>query len=217
MGMREHYMKELENLRSTLLEMGELATDAFEQVIYALRNNDQIMTEYVISSDYVINQKETSINETVTLIIAKQQPVASDLRSVIVALKISSDLERVGDLAVDMAKGGKRLKKGALTDERIELCVLAEQACDMLKKALRAYNEGNVLAAQRIAQEDDLIDTKYALFIRNLFQLVPNTGIVEEVTQLAFIGRYIERIADYATNIAEWIVYEANGKYFDLN
>ncbi|MFV8828791.1 phosphate signaling complex protein PhoU [Alkalihalobacterium sp. APHAB7] len=217
MIIRGSFESELKDIKSKILEMGQVVEMALQYSLDSFKNNDQEGMAAVIQNDQKINQFELQINESVTLLIAKQQPVASDLRKLIVSLKISSDLERIGDLAVDIAKVGKRVKPSELDIYRDHLIAISERATEMLSSALAAYYHSDVLKAQKIAILDDTVDKMYAEFIQNLFKIQDSQNHVETLINLAFIGRYIERIADYATNLAECIVYEVNGQYFDLN
>ena len=217
--VRGTFETSLEELNTNILEMGEMVENALELAISGFSEDNISKLDTVIKEDIKINQYEININEKVTLMIAKQQPVAKDLRKVIVALKISSDLERVGDLAVDIAKVSKRLsdKDKQFEVKKKELLAIAKVAQHMITDALDAYQEKDVLKSQKIAHQDDSVDKEYGTFIRELFKANTHPTSAEQITNLAFIGRYIERIADYATNLAEWVVYEANGQYFDLN
>ncbi len=217
MMIRGGFESELKEIKSKILEMGQVVEMALQRSIDSFKVNDHIGMDEVIRNDHKINQFELNINESVTLLIAKQQPVASDLRKLIVALKISSDLERIGDLAVDIAKVGKRVRPSDLKEYRSQLISISQRATEMLSSAIAAYYHSDILKAQKIANLDDTVDRMYGEFIQSLFKLESNSRQVENVINLAFIGRYIERIADYATNLAECIVYEVNGQYFDLN
>lgn len=217
MNVRGSFESELRSLKSSILEQGRSAEYMLDEVLQAFNEHDESRMDKVVDYDKNINNMELNINETATLMIAKQQPVASDLRKIIVAMKISSDLERVADLTVDMAKGGKRIDKSSFNAQKAYLNKIAEEAKKMLSLSLEAFEKSDVLLAQKIATLDDNVDEMYGEFIKQLFQFVTNENQAEQVTQIAFITRYLERIADYATNIAEWVIYEVNGKHFDLN
>jgi phosphate transport system protein len=218
MYTRETFHTGLISLKESIVSLGNQVNDVFIGSIDALIKNDLTKFDQIKENDKKINQQEIAINEKATLLIARQQPVASDLRKIIVAFKISSDLERVGDLAVDISKAAKRIPTTNIIIDTTKLYQMAGLASEMLSKALKAFEEGNVLEAQQIANLDDQVDEMYAAFVKMLFNIVITNQLdVEKVTQLAFISRYIERIADYATNIAELIIYEVNGQYFDLN
>ncbi|SDZ03527.1 phosphate transport system protein [Evansella caseinilytica] len=219
MTIRGHFVSELSTLKAEIMELGALAEDAFDMTLDAIRTKHDGKLDEVIENDKAINELELTINEKATLMIAKQQPVASDLRRIIVCLKVSSDLERMGDLSVDMAKAAKRLQdREDLAVFEKELLAIAAKAKVMVQSVLIAYRDANILEAQKIAAMDDEVDRAYGEFVKSLFEVVAvETGLTEQITQMAFISRYIERIADYCTNIAEWIIYEVNGKRFDLN
>lgn len=218
MNTRETFHTGLSSLKGSIVTLGNQVNEAFNKAMDAYINNDLAKFEQISENDKIINQQEVSINEKATILIARQQPVATDLRKIIVAFKVSSDLERVGDLAVDICKAAIRIPITEMKIDTTLLLQMAELTSKMLSKALLAYEKGNVLEAQQIAQLDDQVDEMYAQFVRKIFNIVISEQLaIEQVIQLAFIARYIERIADYSTNIAELIIYEVNGKYFDLN
>lgn len=218
MQTRETFHTGLVNLKESIVQLGNEVNSAFIASMDAFVNNERTKFKDIKANDKKINEQEILINEKATLLIAKQQPVASDLRKIIVAFKVSSDLERVGDLAVDICKAASRIPVTGNNIDTKLLVEMAELASKMLSNALVAYEEGDVLEAQQIAYLDDRVDEMYSKFVKNIFNIVISEQLeIEQVTQLAFISRYIERIADYATNIVELIIYEVNGQYFDLN
>ncbi len=218
MQTRETFQSGLNNLKESIISLGNLVNESFNRAITAFENNDQQTFIEITENDVKVNQQELAINEKATLLIARQQPVASDLRKIIVAFKVSSDLERVGDLTVDIVKAAKRMNRTEMKIDTSVLLEMASIASEMLTKALEAYANSNVIEAQQIATLDDQVDEKYAKFVKQIFNTVISEQLeLEYLTQLAFICRYVERIADYATNIAELIIYEVNGQYFDLN
>jgi phosphate transport system protein len=208
---------QLDEIKQELLKMGDQVSEVLEQMIEGFTSCNNELMESIIKNDYKINETELELHDKVTLLISKQQPVATDLRKLIVVLKISSDLERVADLAVDMAKQAKRIKKDVLVPYQEKLVNMFRLAQEMIQKSLESFGKSDTFMAQKIAVNDDKVDSMYGELIRDLFSISPDQIEVDQITQLAFIGRFIERIADYATNIAEWVVYEVNGKHFDLN
>ncbi|WP_280769752.1 phosphate signaling complex protein PhoU [Salipaludibacillus daqingensis] len=219
MPMREGFLTKLSELKEEIMLLGSMVEKSFVNVVTGIEKNNQLIFDDVIENDHHVNSLELDINEKATLLIAKQQPVASDLRKIIVALKISSDLERVGDLAVDMAKAANRINGSKqLETYHSDLIMMANKTQKMLRDVLRAYQSENVIDAQYIANVDDEIDEAYGAFVQSIFKIKSkDEETTELITQLVFIARYIERIADYSTNIAEWIIYEVNGERFDLN
>ncbi|MCT8137533.1 phosphate signaling complex protein PhoU [Anaerobacillus sp. CMMVII] len=218
MHTRETFHSGIASLKEAIVALGSQVNVAFNESMVAFINNDIKKYASIQENDLQINQQELAINEKATLLIARQQPVASDLRKIIVAFKISSDLERIGDLAVDISKAAQRIPMSEVKIDTTLLLQMANKASEMLSRVLVAYENGNILEAQQIASVDDEVDEMYAQFVKIIFNFVISEQLkIEQVTQLAFISRYIERIADYATNIAELIIYEVNGQYFDLN
>ncbi|MGO4889244.1 phosphate signaling complex protein PhoU [Anaerobacillus sp. MEB173] len=217
MSVRGSFESELTLLKNNIVELGKSAENMLNEVLKGFNEQDISKMDYVIGYDKNINKMELKINEAATLMITRQQPVASDLRKIIVAMKISSDLERVADLTVDMAKGGKRIDANSFNAHKEALNKIAEQAKEMLSLSLEAYEKSDVLLAKKIAALDDDVDKMYGEFIKQLFHFVTNQSQAEQATQVAFITRYLERIADYATNLGEWVIYEVNGEHFDLN
>lgn len=211
------FHSQLDYVKQELLTMGNRVEEVIAEMKEAFESDNKAQMEALIAEDSAINQLELDMHDKVTLLISKQQPVATDLRKLIVALKISSDLERVADLVVDMAKQSIRMNKHSLPVYKEQLLAMLRIAENMITKSLEAYEKSDILMAQKIALTDDKVDTQYGDLIRELFKVEDASVEVDQITQLAFIGRYIERIADYATNISEWVVYEVNGKHFDLN
>lgn len=216
MSVRETYDLELLELKNDVLHMGEVVMETFSQSLDILKKDERHVIEGLLKKDEKINEMELSIHDKVTLMIVRQQPVATDLRMTIVALKVASDLERVGDLTVDILKAMKRLIKGANELELVMLNEVADIALQMVKESLHAYEKGDLFLAQQVALLDDTVDKKYKQFIKMLFTSTHEVAL-EQAIQLAFIGRYVERVADHATNIAEWVIYEKNGQHLDLN
>ncbi|WP_062047947.1 phosphate signaling complex protein PhoU [Bacillus sp. JCM 19034] len=215
MSIRSQFDSQLDIIKENVLEMGNEVGLVLKEAMKAFDLADYAQMEKIINGDEKINQLELSMHDQIILLISKQQPVATDLRKLVVALKISSDLERVADLAVDMSKQSKRITHK--TPFHPLIIQMGEKAQEMLRVSLDSYKQTNVLTAQKIAHMDDKVDQMYGQFIRTLFSNEDETIEINQITQLAFIGRFIERIADYATNIAEWVIYEVNGKHFDLN
>ncbi|SFE71387.1 phosphate signaling complex protein PhoU [Alteribacillus iranensis] len=216
MGVRGLYDRELNELKEDILSMGDQVVLAFSQALSFLETREVSRINTFITDDEKVNKSELAIHDKVTMMIARQQPVATDLRVAIAALKIASDMERIGDLAVDIGKAAKRLSEETKIEDIQDIREMATIAEEMLTSVFEAYKNRDLMQAQQVAVMDDKVDDLYSRFIKKLFTSTDLLG-VEQTTQLAFVGRYVERIADYATNLAEWVVYETNGKHFDLN
>jgi phosphate transport system protein len=218
MVKRREFDLGLEEMTQLLTEMGSRVEIALRESMEALKNSDVETGKLIVKSDTELNQIEEKISEIGAKLIATQQPVAKDLRRILIAFKISSDLERMGDLSVDIAKVVIRLDGQPLIKPLLDLPRMTELVILMIQESLRSYVEENVDLAYKSAKDDDQVDALYSQILRELFALmVENPKTVNQAMLLSFVGRYIERIADHATNIAESVVYLVTGKRPELN
>jgi phosphate transport system protein len=212
--MRDAYHEELDGLSDKLVEMTRLVRSAMARACTALLDADLRLAEEVISSDEQVNKIEAEIEETVFDLMARQQPVASDLRTLITALRMSGDIERMGDLAVHLAKTARRRHPDSAIPPELQATVLemAQIAERMIAKA------GSVIASQDVAmgleldRDDDQMDRLH----RKLFDalLSPKwTHGVEPAVDISLAGRYFERFADHAVHVAENVVYLVTGHH----
>ncbi len=216
--IRSHFETGLRELKDLLLQMGERTEQALDQSITALKEQDVVLAEKIIDQDIKINRLEEEINEKAILMIATQSPVASDLRRIIAALKISSDVERIGDYAVNIAKSVQMIGQKPLIKPLVDIPEMASISQTMLTQSLQAYYDEDLQLAKDVAETDDKVDTMYGITVQELLVLMShNADAIEQITQLAFVCRYLERTADHCTNISESIIYLINGKRYDLN
>lgn len=218
MVKRKEFDQGLEEMTVLLTEMGNRVEKALIQSMDALKTGDVESGKNIVKSDSELNQLEEKISEIGAKLIATQQPVAKDLRRILIAFKISSDLERMGDLSVDIAKVVIRLDGQELIKPLLDLPRMAELVALMIQESLQSYVDENIDLAYKSAKDDDQVDALYSQIIRELFSIMveyPKT--VGQAMLLSFVGRYIERIADHATNISESVVYLVTGKRPELN
>ncbi|ETT72511.1 phosphate uptake regulator PhoU [Paenibacillus sp. FSL R7-277] len=215
---RKEFDKDLEELRTLLQQMGEHVTDALDGAILALQTLDTVRAQEIVKADLRLNAMEDRIMEIGSRLIITQQPVAKDLRRIIVAFKISSDLERMGDLALDVAKVTMRIQGQQLIKPLVDIPRMAELVTIMTTEAIQSYLDENTDLAYKMAQDDDQVDGLYSAMINELYTyMVQKPETVNQAMLLTLVGRYIERIADHATNIGESVVYLVTGKRPDLN
>ncbi|AIQ17181.1 PhoU family transcriptional regulator [Paenibacillus sp. FSL H7-0357] len=215
---RKEFDKDLEELRSLLQQMGEHVTDALEGAIVALQTLDTVRAQEIVKADLRLNAMEDRIMEIGSRLIITQQPVAKDLRRIIVAFKISSDLERMGDLALDVAKVTLRIQGQQLIKPLVDIPRMAEIVAVMIDEAIQSYLDENTDLAYKMAEDDDQVDHLYSATINELYTyMVEKPESLNQAMLLTLVGRYIERIADHATNIGESVVYLVTGKRPDLN
>lgn len=218
MSVRMGFEGELENLKNLIRKMGERALNALTESMEALVNQDVERALEIIDKDYKINRLDEEINEKVIWLIAKQQPVASDLRKIIASIKISTDLERIGDQAVNIAKSTIRIGDKQLFKPLKDIPDMGTKVSLMLSQVLDTFHEEDANKALKIADLDDEVDEMYGSLVQELLDYIAkNPDVTSQVTQLAFICRYLERIGDHATNISENVVFMVKGKLYDLN
>jgi phosphate transport system protein len=218
MVVRENFQLQLEEMKNAIIQISKLTEEALLESVEALKNQDLDKALEVIENDNRINVLEDEINDMAILLIAKQAPVASDLRRIIAAIKISSDIERMADFAVNIAKSTIRIGKQELIKPLEELPKMAHHAIKMLTVATKAYVEEDVALAKELADMDDYVDETYGKIIKELLELMTkNPDHLSQISQLLFVCRYIERTADHATNIAESIIFLVKGKRYGLN
>lgn len=186
--------------------------------IESLQTMNAEKAQVIIKNDANLNALEDKIMELGSKLIITQQPVAKDLRRIIVAFKISSDLERMGDLALDVAKVTLRMDGQKLIKPLVDIPQMAEIVKSMVDESIESFLKENTDLAYKMAQTDDQVDQLYSHMISDLYTLMtehPNQA--SQAMLLMMVGRYIERIGDHATNIGESTVYLVTGKRPDLN
>jgi len=203
-----HFEDELEALKARLLEMGGHAEDRLQSAVKGLVERDQAIIERVLVSDQIINQLHIEIDDRAFKLLALHQPVASDLRTIVAAVKINTDLERVGDLAVNIAEAARRYLDHPPVKELIDIPRMAVIAQSMLRDALDAYVRPDTQLAQQVLDRDDELDTLKTRVFRDLLtHMLSDQGTVEPALDLILISRHLERIGDHATNIAEDVIF----------
>lgn len=216
--VRKSFDKELNLLKEKLLHMSSLVETALRKSVEALQNHNLELADEVIEEDIRINQEELEIEELIIKIIASQQPVATDLRKIISTLKVTTSIERIGDFAVDISKATKRIGDEELIKPIKDIPVMAEIVQNMIRKCIQAFMEENAQLALEAAAIDDQVDKMYSSIVKDLLQkMIDHPKNIEEILLLAYVARYIERIADHTTNIAEAILYIVKGERLDLN
>lgn len=200
-----------------LKDMGQEVEQILQGCMQSLISLDRKQADFWIAEDQKINDFERRVDDECVRLIATQQPVAKDLRKIISAMKISTDLERMGDLAIDIAKVVRRIE-GPLLKQLIDIPDMAEKALGMMKQGLEAYAGEDMELARNLAVQDDQVDSLYNRVVRDLLVIMTDKPeVLDQGMYLAFVGRYLERIADHATNIGENVIYIATGGRQDLN
>jgi len=208
-----HFQEELEELKTRLLEMGGLAEDRVRMAVQALVERDIGLVDRVLAGDGPINQLHIEIDNRCFTMLALHQPMAVDLRAIVSAVKINTDLERVGDLAVNIAEAARRYLRHPPVKQLIDIPRMADIAQRMLRHALDSYVRRDTTLAEAVLHEDDALDAlKTQVFRELLTYMLQNTATIEPSLDLILISRHLERIGDHATNIAEDVIFMVSAR-----
>ena len=213
MNTRNLFNKKLEELHLDLIKMGSLVEDSIEKAIQALKKQDIELAQLVVTGDDIIDSLELEIEQKCLILIATEQPLAKDLRAVGAALKMITDMERIADHSADISEITIRLAQKPYIKPLIDIPQMAELAKEMVKKSIEAYVKLDIELAQTVCANDDVVDNLFTQIIRDLNVIMkkdPQT--IEQATDLILIAKYLERMADHATNIGEWVIFNVTGK-----
>jgi len=203
-----HFQEELEQLKRRLLEMGGLAEEQVRVAIKALVDRDPVLIERGITGDEPVNAMHIEIDNRCFTLLALFQPMAADLRAIVAAVKINTDLERVGDLAVNIAEAAQRYIERPPVKKLIDIPRMAGIAQSMLRDALDAFVRRDVDLAQHVLDQDDALDAlKTQIFRELLTYMLQDPSTIEPALDLILISRHLERIGDHATNVAEDVIF----------
>jgi phosphate transport system protein len=206
------YEAELKALRDRLLAMGGLVERAMASSVRAITERDSALAEQIKTRDREINRMEVEIDGMCRRVLALRQPAASDLRFITTALKIVVDLERMGDLAVNVAERALDMNQAPPLGPMHELSKIADLAEAQLKKALDAFVTGDVTKAEEVMRGDDLIDALYLKIFNDMLALMmEDARNIRRATAMMFASKHLERFGDHATNLAEMVVYMVRG------
>jgi len=211
--MQRHFHEELETLKQTLLAMGGLVEDQIRRVMRALVKRDDALAQEVIECDQRVNALDVEVDEKCVELLALHQPTASDLRFITTAMKIVTDLERIGDQAVNIAQRALELNRVPQLKPYVDLPRMAEKAGQMVKESLDAFANRDTTLARHVCAEDEAVDAlKEQVFRELLTFMMEDARTIPRAIRLIPISRFLERVADHATNIAEMVIYLVEGK-----
>ncbi len=207
------FEEELKDLRIKILKMGSLVEEAIGQAMQSLVKRDSALAQKVIENDARINTYDVEIDEDSIRLIALRQPTAGDLRFVTMAMKITTDLERIGDYAVDIGERALELNEEPQLKPYIDLPRMAEVAQGMVHDALQAFLNRDIHLAIDVINRDDEVDQlTVQIFNELLFFMIKDNTTITRAVKISYIAKYLERVADHATNIAEMVVYMIEGR-----
>ena len=203
-----HFEGELDTLQARLLEMGGLAEERVRAAIQGLVTREPALFEKVLLGDEPINQLHIEVDNRCFRLLALHQPMATDLRAIVAAVKINTDLERVGDLAVNIAEAGTRYISHPPVKKLIDIPQMGDIAQSMLRDALDAFVKRDTRLAHEVLNEDDRLDSLKTQVFRDLLTyMLKDQSTVEPSLDLILVSRHLERIGDHATNIAEDVIF----------
>lgn len=211
--MRNRFDEELFELNREMIEMGALCEEMLQKIIAALTTGDLSLAEDIKKKGVAVDQKERAIEDRCMRLLLHRQPVAGDLRTISAALKMITDMERIGDQAEDIAEilpflEYQEVKEIRLFDE------MAHETMDMVTKSVDAFVKKDITLAEKVLAQDDVVDSYFLRIKSAIIRLIiENKGNGESVADLLMVAKYFERIGDHATNIAEWVIYSVTGKH----
>ncbi|HEY3131173.1 MAG TPA: phosphate signaling complex protein PhoU [Acidobacteriota bacterium] len=211
--LSKHFDEQLSILKQQILRMGSMVEEAISLSVRALVQRDTALAEQVISNDPHVDKLEIEIDNTSLELLALRQPVARDLRFIATSLKIVKDLERVGDLAVDIAERAVEMNREPEVKLLADYPMMAEAAQKMLKDALDAFVNQDVDLAQKVLYADDYVDILNEKLFRDLLSwMTKNPSDISCASHLMFVAKYLERVGDHSSNIAEMVVFMVEGR-----
>ena len=210
---QRHFDEELSDLKTKLLRMAGQAEDQIDRALTALVTRDSALAREVIERDHLVNALDVEIDEESIRLLALHQPAARDLRLVTTAMKIATELERISDLAENVSERVIELNEEPQLKPYIDIPMMGNMARMMVKESIDAFVKDDALLARKVLADDDFVDDLMEQVFRELLSfMLEDTRTISRAIRLSFIAKYLERMADHATNIAELVVYLVEGK-----
>lgn len=212
--MRNRFDKQLCTLNDELIEMGSMIEQSIETAIKGLVTQDVALAEQAIESDEEIDRQERSIESLCLKLLLQQQPVAKDLRLISAALKMITDMERIGDQAADISEITIALADKPYIKKLVHIQQMAKETMVMLVESIEAFVNKDLDKANRVIAHDDTVDELFRIVKEELIVIIhENVDSGEQATDLLMVAKYLERIGDHATNISEWVIFSITGEH----
>jgi phosphate transport system protein len=209
----KRYEEELKKLREEILYMGGLVEDQIQKSIKSLVDRDSKLAEVIIERDHEVNRLDVAIDELCIRLLALHQPAGRDLRFITTGLKITTDLERIGDMAVNICERALELNQEPQLKPYIDIPRMAQIAQRMIQQSLDAFVREDTDLALRVCKDDSEVDQLNVQIFREIITfMIENPQTISRATKISSVSKYLERIADHATNIAEMVVFMVKGK-----
>ncbi|MCI5605164.1 MAG: phosphate signaling complex protein PhoU [Clostridia bacterium] len=214
--MRDKFNQQLEKLNQDLIEMGGLIENSIAGAVTAITSNDKELAKKILEADSDINHKEREIEGLCLNLLLKQQPVASDLRLISAALKMITDMERIGDQASDICEIELTSEFIANAQMPDPIKDMAKHAINMVNMSIEAFVKKDMQMAQGVKEEDEIVDNLFRLMRSDLIESIrQNTSGDEQAIDVFMIAKYLEKIADHAVNVAGWVIFSMTGEHID--
>lgn len=214
MAERVEFQRELDMLHRDLTRMGAIIEKSMEDMIEALITHDPVLAREIIDRDDEINEMELKIEKQCILLIARQQPIASDLRDITGVLKIITDLERIGDHCADISEYTIQLANESYVRDLFRIPEMVDKVKRMVQDAIQSSVKKDIALARDVCKRDDEVDQYFYLIIDELVETMKEKpDKIKQCKDFIFIVKYLERMGDHATNIAEWVIYAVTGKH----
>jgi phosphate transport system protein len=215
---RTSFDEELKNLQNELIKMGTFVSESIDRAVASLANRDVELAKIVVMDDEIIDKYEQDIETRCLKLLATRQPMAVDLRTIGTALKIVTDLERMGDHASDIAKITIRLNGEPLIKPLVDIPRMAHISQIMVRESLEAFINQDIDLAYSMIERDNEVDSLYSQIFRELLTyMMEDPKTIKQATYLLFVAQFLERIGDHATNLGEWVIYMITGEKKELN
>ena len=212
--MRTRFDMELDTLNSDMIAMGALCENAISEAMQSLFSADKAAAQRTIEEDREIDQKEKDIEALCLRLLLQQQPVARDLRVISSALKMITDMERIGDQAADIAELIRHMHLTPVSRQNKHLSKMAEATKKMVTESIDAFVKKDAALATKVLADDDLVDSLFLKLRHDIIEMIAaDPGCGEEAVDVLMIAKYLERIGDHATNIAEWVLFSITGTH----
>ncbi|MBE7722578.1 MAG: phosphate signaling complex protein PhoU [Lacrimispora celerecrescens] len=216
--VRERFTQKILDVKQKVLKMGALVENIIDTAVTALKTQDLQLARIVLKKDDEIDQLELEIEQECMMLLALQQPLAKDLRTIASVLKIITDLERMGDNAVNIAEVILEIGEEPIMNSLKDIPSMADIAQKMLKMSLDAFVNEDIALAEKAAERDEDVDRLYETVINDILNIIAEKReLTKQGTKLLFLGRYLERIADHSTNICERTIYMITGELKEIN
>jgi phosphate transport system protein len=216
--LRAQYDHAFDELREALTTMGQQVERAIRGSVRALEEHDLCGAELVFRDENTVNRMHHDIDDSCLRLLATEQPVATDLRQIVGTLNVISQLERIGDLAVHVARVAQRLASEPLIKELIAIPLMADETCAMLRDSVHSFVTQDSALAEQVSARDNKVDEIYSQLFRELLTYMMETPRnITQASSLLFVAKQLERVGDHTTNICEAVIFVTTGKHVDLN